>query len=48
MIERLRSGVPLAGLAAALLALFAADNILLLAFLGLPPFVAVLLIALHF
>jgi hypothetical protein len=46
MIERLRSGVPLAGLAAALLALFAADNILLLAFLGLPPFVAVLLIAL--
>jgi hypothetical protein len=46
MISRLRAGVPLSALAATLLASFALDNILLLAFLGLPPLFTIALIAL--
>jgi hypothetical protein len=42
MISRLNAGVPMSRLAAALLALFALDNILLLAFLGLSPLLTVL------
>jgi hypothetical protein len=42
MSQSLRTGVPLSTLAAVLLALFAADNLLLLAFLGLSPLLTVL------
>jgi hypothetical protein len=42
MIPKLRTGLPLSALAAMLLALFAADNLLLLAFLGLSPLLTLL------
>jgi hypothetical protein len=44
MIRSLNKGIPLSTLAAALLALFAADNVLLLAFLGLSPWLTALAI----